>query len=485
MRASLTGITALGGLLLAIAAAGCGSQDPADPAFPRARTAPDAVHVEGRTFRDGQGRQLLFRGDNAKFAPLFDVVFADGRTPTEAFPEFAEADAARYEELGLDVMRLPVSWSALEPEPKQYSAAFFDKLDQVLALAAAHHFYVFIDMHQDAYSKEIGEDGAPLWAIVPAPTELLSGPYDDARRTSDQVLAAGFSFFDNAPATDGRPLQDAFVAAVQQIVKHVVGNPVVLGYEAFNEPVVLSPDKLDQFHQRFADGVHAIDKDAPVLFEPLATRNQADAARLPAEPWSNGPGAYAPHIYTAWFSRPDQNNWASEDPAALEPSMLAADAEAAAWGTPLFITEFGCDQSIDRGPKWIAAELDLQDRLLASSTAWIWAENGSWGLRDAGDQERPASAKTIARPYPRAVAGDLISIEHPDAGHLLVRYRATLATRGLPNEVSVSAAAVTNIQILCDGAPVDVQAATGRASFVCPVTDDGEHTFEVVGTPAP
>ena len=57
-----------------------------------------------------------------------------------------------------------------------------------------------IDLHEDAYSKEIGEDGAPLWAIQPPPTELLQGPLDDlgSRRTSAQVTAAFDTFFDRA-----------------------------------------------------------------------------------------------------------------------------------------------------------------------------------------------------------------------------------------------------------------------------------------------
>ena len=54
----------------------------------------------------------------------------------------------------------------------------------------------------------------------PAPAELLQGPYSDARRLSEPALQAGFNFFANVPASDGRPLQDAYVAAVQQIVRH-------------------------------------------------------------------------------------------------------------------------------------------------------------------------------------------------------------------------------------------------------------------------
>ena len=456
------------------------SSTPAPTPVP-GRTANDAVHVAGAAFRDGQGRQLLFRGYNAKVDGIFDVTFDDGRAPNYAFESFDEAAASRFEELGFDVLRLPVSWSALEPKPRAYSDAFFAKLDGVLDMAMRHHFWVLLDMHQDAYSKEIGEDGAPLWAIVPTPTKLLGGPSDDSRRLSQPVLEAGFSFFDDLAATDGRSLQSAFIAAAGTMARRYVGRPEVLGFEAFNEPVVLGQGKLDAFHARFAEGIHAIDRDAPVLFEPIATRNQNDRALLPSEPWSHGPGVYAPHVYTGWFSAPSQNNWASEDPTALAPSMESADQEARAWTTPLFVTEFGCDQSIARGPKWLAAELDLQDRFLTSSTAWIWEEKGSWGAVDATRKERDATTRVMARPYPRAVAGDLLSIERPDPSRLVVHYRATTATRGLAHEVSASSAYFVDFKTLCDGAEVPATRAPGRATFTCPATD-GEHTFEVQGT---
>ena len=448
------------------------------------RTDPASVHVEGQVFRDGTGRQLLFRGYNTKVNGVFDVSFDDGRIPNYTFVGLDETQAARIESLGFDVVRLPVSWSALEPHPLAYSEDFFAKVATLLDMAKRHHFYVIVDMHQDGYSKEIGEDGAPLWAIVPPPTTLLQGPSDDSRRLTGQVLAAGFSCFANDPATDGRPLQDAFVAAVQQIARRFGSDPSILGYEAFNEPVVLKQQQLDDFHAAFAAGIHSIDKDAPVLFEPSGTRNQTDHAYVPTDPWPNGPGVYAPHIYTGQFSIPSQNGWESEDPAVLAPSMEAAVAEASAWGTPLFVTELGCDQSVPRGAKWFSAELDLQDRLLTSSTAWAW-DGGSWGFTDGKGNEWPATAKTMSRSYPRAVAGDLVAIEHPAPGHLLVRYRPTAKTRGLPHEVSASSAYATGYAFMCDGAPIDVTTAPGRASFVCPDSSDGAHTFEVIGTPVP
>ena len=481
MRRSFVPLAALA----ASALLGACSSTPAAPQLPGTpRTHPDAVHVDGRAFRDGRGRQLLFRGYNAKAIGVFDVTFDDGRAPTETFADIDEAAATRFEELGFNVMRLPVSWSALEPHPQAYSDALLAKVAAVLDLARRHGFYVFLDMHQDAYSKEIGEDGAPLWAIVPPPPALLSGPYDDSRRLSGPALTAGYNFFANVAATDGRLLQDAFVAAMQRMVKRFLSDPVVLGYEAFNEPVVLKQEQLDAFHARVADGVHAIDRDAPIFFEPAATRNQFDKALTPDAPWSHGAGVYAPHIYTGQFSIPSQNGWESEDPAILAASMNAASDEATAWGTPLFVTEFGCSQASARGPKWLAAELDLQDRTLASSTVWEFSGRGDWGFFASDGAEHGATAKVVSRTFPRAVAGDLVAIERPSVGHLLVRWRATAKTRGLAHEVSMSASYATSYRVLCDGVEVPFAATKGRATFTC-ADGPGDRTFEVIGAPSP
>ncbi len=461
---------------------------PPEP-HPRAGKA-DAVFVEGSTFRDGQGRQLLFRGFNTKVNGIFDVTFADGRKPNYTFPDFDEAGAKRFEELGFDVIRLCINWSALEPQPKAYSKEFFAKVDAILALAKAHHFRVLLDMHQDGYSKEIGEDGAPLWAIVPAPEKLLEGPSDDGRRLSAQVIAAGTSFWNDAELPDGRTLQQAFFEAVGTMVRRYVGDETIVGIEAWNEPVAFDVESdtvgLWAFHRRFADVIHQLDGDLAVFFEPNGTRNQWDTASKPYTPWGNGPGVYAPHIYTGQFSIPSQNGWESEDPAKLLPSMQNASEEAAAWGTPWFVTEFGCNEAQPRGIHWISEELNLQDRFLASSTLWAW-EPGDWSPRfDVAVKGRPESMRVVSRSYPRAVAGDLLAIERPTPGTMNVRYRATTRTKGLAHEISASADFVTDWKISCDGVDVtgSVTKAPGRATFICPWSE-GEHTFSLFGTPVP
>ena len=64
--------------------------------------------------------------------------------------------------------------------------------------------------------------------------------------------------------------------------------------------------KLDAFHTRFADRLHAIDRDAPVLFEPISTRNQNDHALLASAKLGTG----VPEILEAIVHRlpPPQGN---------------------------------------------------------------------------------------------------------------------------------------------------------------------------------
>ncbi len=164
--------------------------------------------------------------------------------------------------------------------------------------------------------------------------------------------------------------------------------------------------------------------------------------------------------------------------------MTNATGEASAWGTPMFVTEYGCDQSQPSGAAWIAHELDLQDAAIASSTAWAW-EPGAWGIRHYDDQNAiaywPGTIAAVSRPYPRAVAGDIERIERPSPERLIVHYRAYDAVRSLAHEVSASPDAFAEYTFFCDGNPAEnVSRAIGRATFTCPYTA-GDHTFEVRG----
>jgi endoglycosylceramidase len=247
-------------------------------------------------FRDAEGRTVFLRGVNARVEGVFDVTLSGDRVPVEEIPELTSADCARMAELGFNVLRLPINWSGIEPEPDQYSEPYLLAVDAAIECAWNAGVYVIVDLHQDAYSKEIGEDGAPLWAIVPEPEMLLEGPLEDLadRRLSTQVAKAFESFFATG---DPHGLQAAFIDVLALVGTRYAGHPGVIGFEIFNEPVIQG-NLLYPFTFAAAERLRAVAPEKLVFFEPPVFRNQLDSSPLAAAPFPVPGGVYSPHVYT-------------------------------------------------------------------------------------------------------------------------------------------------------------------------------------------
>jgi endoglycosylceramidase len=426
------------------------------------RTSP--LSSDGKHLRDDQGRIALLRGINARVAGVFDVTFDDGRVPLEPIPPLDASDCRRMRELGLDLLRLPINWSGVEPVRGSYDEAYLDRVDAVVRCAADAGLYVIIDLHQDAYSKEIGEDGAPLWAIVPAPTMLLQGPLTDlqARRTSAQVTAAFATFFD---PEDPAGLQAAFFAMLDHVAARWADDPAVIGFELFNEPPV-GHQQVEPFNAGAAARVRAAAPDKLVFFEPTATRNLFDFAPKPSAPFPVESSVYAPHIYTFVFYS-DTTRLEQLQPSDLEASVAAAREEADAWRTPLFIGEFGIGPTAPNADLWMGVQAELHDRYLASDAFWVWKEDsqGSWGVFDrVGDTwvERPQVVGWLSRPHPARIAGEVIANEYD---HVTRTLRLETKSSGV-HAIYVPAGSFT---MTCGGTPLAAERdpATGLVEVAC------------------
>jgi endoglycosylceramidase len=442
--------------------AGCAPE----PETPRAR-------ADGARLVDEQGRELFLHGINARIEGLFDVTFDDGRLPVQSIPSFS-IDDLRFlrDEVGINALRVPINWSGLEPEPNLSSLdrTYLDRLDRVLDDCAALELWCLIDLHQDAYSKEIGEDGAPLWAIIPPPEQLLGGPLEDlvARRTSTQVLRAFDSFFNNIDN-----VQDAYLVMLQRLAIHVRDKPYVLGIEVFNEPVGDSVPILG-FAGRAVAAIHEVDPDRLVVWEPTALRNLTDSADTDGGLQLDN-DAYAPHLYPEVFSgRADL--WASEDPTRLVLSTDNARAEADVHDAPLVVTEFGNDPSLPHGLRWIERMQDEMDRVRAHRFYWVYEEisQDRWGLYDEGKVLRDDAVAVLARATP-TIMGTITGLSVDDDSALVVSFtgggthEVTLPTRVFP------AGALAR----CDGADVATTPIRGGRSVRVVCGADGDHVLVV------
>ena len=138
------------------------------------------IRLDGPFFTDEYGRTCILRGvnlggsskvpttpDGASHLPesFFDhrqVSFVGRPFPLEEADEHLE----RLKSWGLTFLRLLVTWEAIEHAgPGEYDEEYLDYLVQVVIKAGAHGFKLFIDPHQDVWSRFSGGDGAPGWTL--------------------------------------------------------------------------------------------------------------------------------------------------------------------------------------------------------------------------------------------------------------------------------------------------------------------------------
>ena len=435
------------------------------------------IDSDGTQLRDAEGRARIFRGVNVHIAGIFDVTFDDGRAAREPLPSFDASDATAMRGYGFNLVRLPIDWSAIEPQKGQFSTAYLDQVAGIIDLLRAENILVLIDLHEDGYSKEICEDGAPLWAIDPTPPVIPGGPVPGPDcHVAAAAQAAFASFF-----ADKEGLQESYAAMLQQVAKRFAADSDVIGYEIMNEPLGLDSD-IAAFSLKMAQAIRAVDAKKLIVFEPSAERNFTNASPLADAPFAVAGASYAVHIYTGVFG--DESSLTNDTfGPALADSIGGARSEAESWGTPLVITEWGLGSQTPHNLDWITGALDAMDAALASSTWWLWRDPavGGWGLFDPESDgsyvARPAMLNALSRPYAMAIGGDPQSVKW-DGATLTVTFTGR---GGVParHDLFWGRGAAT---LSCDGKSVTPQSFDSRGNvYTVECGGGGRHVITIVG----
>ncbi len=236
------------------------------------------VRAEAGWLVDEYGRKLLLRGVNLGGSTKVPAGPEGGTWNPEGFFDHRnvsfvgrpfpldEADEhfARLREWGLTLVRFLVTWEAIEHAgPGIYDETYLDYVRAVLERAAHHGIGVFVDPHQDVWSRFSGGSGAPGWtfdvvgmditkfgptdaALVHAtygdPFPCMIWPTNEGKLANLTMWSLFFGGDDFAPESkvDGVPiqvfLQDHYIRAVQQVALRVRDLPNVVGYDTLNEP---------------------------------------------------------------------------------------------------------------------------------------------------------------------------------------------------------------------------------------------------------
>ncbi|KAK4124467.1 glycoside hydrolase family 5 protein [Parathielavia appendiculata] len=241
--------------------------------------------IQDGRFCDREGRQVILRGINvageAKFPSKPDQPshvaddFFDGDNVSfvgRPFPkEEAHLHFSRLKRCGYNTIRYVFTWEAIEAAgPGIYDEVWIDETIEVLRAAKSYGFYIFMDPHQDVWSRFTGGSGAPMWTLYAAglnpqsfaATEaaIVHNTYPDPDAFPKMIwstnyyrLAAAtmFTLFfagrDFAPKCiiDGMNIQDYlqghFLRACAHLAKRIheagaIENDVIFGWESLNEP---------------------------------------------------------------------------------------------------------------------------------------------------------------------------------------------------------------------------------------------------------
>lgn len=133
------------------------------------------INNQGSRFIDEFGRTVMLRGVNlpAKLPvvggeDLFDtrhVSFVGAPWPIDV----AKEQAAKLQKLGMNFVRLGVTWEAvMHGGPNTFDEEYLTYLGQLVSILEEKGILVDIDLHQDAFSRVTGGDGAPLWVVTAA-----------------------------------------------------------------------------------------------------------------------------------------------------------------------------------------------------------------------------------------------------------------------------------------------------------------------------
>jgi endoglycosylceramidase len=398
--------------------------------------------ADGTLLRDGLGRVVFLRGVDAggrsKFAPYVPFDYAQA-----GFDASLAAYMDRAASWGIDAMRVPFTWTALEPTEGTYDMDWMAQYQQIVDAAWARGIWSVVDFHQDVYSESYCGDGFPGWTIGPTwPPYVHDCPDWQLEYFGDKDVESAFDRF----WASGSPVQAQYLAAWDVMIARFQDEPGVLGFEPFNEPAAGSQSQapfeattLTDFFSMVVPHMRGL---APsgLVFVDAPGVDSIDAMTSMTRPTGDGI-VFAPHYYPIS---------AGQDPSIVLPGLQGWAAVGAAWNVPVLLGEFGITHDSDNAPSFMEAHFQALDTLGMSGTEWEYSvESEEWDSESdsvvAADGTEYPVAQALIRPFARAVAGgSIVQSWDPDAGTFALSY---VPATGGAGDSSIGDSSVTEVQL--------------------------------------
>lgn len=155
----------------------------------------DFIHADGRLLKDGAGKPVLIRG-----VAFGNDVWANPSQPPRT--HHSEQDYARVASMGFNSVRFYINYGIFEDDnaPYHYKESGFEWLDQNILWAKKHGIRLIVNMHFPQGGFQSNGAGDALW--------------------------------------NNRSNQKRLAALWKEIARRYADEPVILGWDLLNEPVV-------------------------------------------------------------------------------------------------------------------------------------------------------------------------------------------------------------------------------------------------------
>ncbi len=265
------------------------------------------IWKSGSWFRDEEKRYVLFRGVNfgsrSKLPPYLPIAPLDihdiSKLDLKKEIESVKSGLDLMKNLGFNIIRLLISWKAIEPRPNPNleellpeGRKYLEYMKEIIDELYARNLYVILDFHQDIANEAYGGDGFPDWAIaideehqrpMPAkPDKKWQFKYMINKSLKETLK----SFWENDltnldEGLKNYPVRTHLEKTIGQTVKFFkslndgLGHPAILAVEPFNEPHPSTIPKKDfevkflvDYYRNVNSEIEKFDKALFIFIEP-------------------------------------------------------------------------------------------------------------------------------------------------------------------------------------------------------------------------
>ncbi len=191
----------------------------------------EKIRAQGMSLVDEHGRERIFYGINV----CDKGSYSQEDKQRHFCYEWQDSMLESFRNQGYNIIRLGITWEAVEPEKGKYNDEYIEAVRKMLDKCLEYGMYAYIDMHQDLYSGwgDGPGDGAPAWACHTDKYKYKNPKlvWAESYFISKATHRAFDNFWDNKHG-----VQESYRKMWAHVAQKLDGHPALFGYDIMNEP---------------------------------------------------------------------------------------------------------------------------------------------------------------------------------------------------------------------------------------------------------